>query len=101
MKLVTLVALSALIISPPVAKGSGRRGDSKAHSGHTRITRNEAQHLALHGYPGGRVTAADLDRSHGHPVWLIEITRPHAHHLVHLSIDANSGRILTRKNVTR
>ncbi len=67
MKLLSLAALSLLLCfsflsaSPPDPKGDAK------------ITKNEAEHIALMRYPGARVTAAKLDKVKGRLVWLIEI----------------------------
>ena len=90
MKLLPLLTLSLLVASPALLIASPRE-----HGTH--ITRNEAQHIALHGHPGGRVTAAKLDHARGRPVWRIEITEPPAKRVFHLSVDATSGRILSGK----
>jgi hypothetical protein len=94
MKLLTLLALPFLVAFSPLAVASPRHPA-------THITRNEAQHLALQDHPGGRVTAANLDRSRGRPVWQIEIAEPKANAVVHLSVDATSGRILSRGKASR
>jgi Peptidase propeptide and YPEB domain len=94
MKLLTLLALSLLVALPPLAVASPH--DTAIH-----ITRNEAQHLALQDHPGGRVTAANLDHSRGRPVWQIEIAEPNANALLHLSVDATSGRIVSGAKASR
>ena len=94
MKLLTLLAFSFFVASPALVIASPR--DRETH-----ITRNEAQHIALHGHPGGRVTAAKLDHARGRPVWRIEITEPPANRVLHLSVDATSGRILSGKKAVR
>jgi len=94
MKLLTLLALLFLVAFSPLAVASPRHPA-------THITRNEAQHLALQDHPGGRVTAANLDRSRGRPVWRIEIAEPNANAVVHLSVDATSGRVLSRGKASR
>lgn len=94
MKLLTLLALAFLVAFSPFAVASPRHPA-------THITRNEAQHLALRDYPGGRVTAANLDRSRGRPVWQIAIAEPNANAVVHLSVDATSGRVLSGAKASR
>jgi len=94
MKLFMLSALALLLAFTPAAFGSARKTQ-------THITRNEAQHIALSDQPGGRVTAAHLDRSRGHAVWRIEIAEPQANRVTRLAVDATSGRVLSGRKTTR
>jgi len=94
MKLLMLLTLSVLVAISTPASASDR------HLA-TRITKNEAQHLALNGHPGGRVTAANLDRSSGRPIWRIEIMEANAARVVHLSVDATNGRVLSGRTAAR
>jgi uncharacterized membrane protein YkoI len=78
-----LFCFSFLSASPP-----GPKGDAK-------ITKNEAEHIALKGYPGARVTAAKLEKVMGRLVWLIEIAPPKSKPAVAVRVDAMSGRIVS------
>ena len=94
MKLLTLCLLVLFISLVPLAADAGGK-----HG--TRITRNEAQHLALSSHPGARVTAAHLNDSGRHPVWLIELAGPDANQVVHLSVDGMSGRVFSQRYGSR
>ena len=91
MKLISLTALSLLLCfsflsaSPLEAKGGAK------------ITKNEAEHIALENYPGARVTAAKLQDVTGRLVWLIEIAPPKSQPAVTVMVDAMSGRIVSDK----
>jgi uncharacterized membrane protein YkoI len=91
MKLISLTALSLLLCfsflsaSPPDKKGGAK------------ITKNEAEHIALQNYPGARVTAAKLKDVTGRLVWLIEIVPPKSKPAVSVTVDAMSGRIVSDK----
>ena len=93
MKLISLAALclllslSLLAASPPHARGA-------------KITRNEAQHIALKQYPGGRVTSAKLETVQGVLVWSIAIARSNAA-TVAVAVDARTGRVDAGKKETR
>jgi uncharacterized membrane protein YkoI len=90
MKLLTLCLLVPFAFFVPLAADAGRNHE-------TRITRNEAQHLALSSHPGARVTAAHLNHSHGHPMWLIELSGPEANQVIRLSVDGMSGRVVSQR----
>ncbi len=85
MKLISLSALS-LLLSLSLLAASPR--DPKG----AKITRNEAQHIALKHYPGARVTTAELETVHGILVWSIAIAPPNAK-AVAVAVNAQTGRV--------
>ncbi len=90
MKSLSLIAVSlvlslALLAAAPVsAKESAK------------ITKNEAEHLALGHRNGARVTAAKLEKIGGKLVWSIEISGRKGKWITHVAVDAMSGRILSQ-----
>ena len=90
MKLVSLTALSLLLcFSFLFASPLGAKGGAK-------ITKNEAEHIALRDYPDARVTAAKLEKATGRLVWRIEIA-PKSKPAVVVLVDAMSGHIVSDK----
>ncbi len=61
--------------------------------GHAKITKNEAEHIALKRFPGGQVTAAKLEKVEGKLVWSLEIAPAKAEAVQHIEVDAMTGRI--------
>ena len=92
MKLVSLTALSLLSL-PFLSPASPLNTKDGA-----KITKNEAEHIALKNYPGARVTAARLEKGAGGLIWLIEIASPKTKTAVAVTVDAVSGRIVSDKN---
>lgn len=89
MKVISLSALAFLLsLSLLVASPHGPQG--------AKITRNEAQHIALKSYPGGRVTSTKLETVQGTLVWSVEITRANAKP-VGVTVDAMTGRVVPGK----
>jgi len=89
MKVLSLAVLWVfLCFSFLFASPSGSKDDAK-------ITKNEAEHIALKRYPGARVTAAKLEEVTGRMVWLIEISPPKSKPAVAVTVDAMSGRIIS------
>jgi Peptidase propeptide and YPEB domain len=91
MKLFILLA-SSIVVSLSLLQASPE--DSK---GVAKITKNEAEHIALRNHAGARVTAAKLETVQGKMVWLVEVAEPKAQHVMHVSVDAMSGHILSEK----
>lgn len=95
MKFVSLLALSLIVsFSPLQATPRASKGDSK-------ITKNEAEHIALKNHRGARVTAAKLDKLGGKSVWVIEVSGPKADRTCQVSVDAMSGRVISDKKSGR
>lgn len=87
MKLISLAAC-AIILFCATAQASPRQPP-----GHAKITKNEAEHIALKRYPGGQVTAAKLEKVQGKLVWSLEIAPANSKPSQHVEVDAMTGRI--------
>jgi uncharacterized membrane protein YkoI len=58
-----------------------------------KITKNEAEHIALKQYPGARVVSAKLESINGHLVWLLQVAQRPGQTAARVEVDAISGRI--------
>lgn len=58
----------------------------------SKITKNEAEHIALRNHKGARVTAAKLDTIKGRKIWVIEIAQ--GQHQTTVQVDAVTGRVV-------
>lgn len=58
-----------------------------------KITRNEAQHIALKRFPGGHVKAVKLEKAKGKLIWSMAIAKPKSQTLTEVAVDAMTGRI--------
>lgn len=93
MKFFSLSALSLLLglslaWANPLAKEPG-----------SKITKNEAQHIALRGHKAARVTAAKLETIEGKKIWVIEIAHGKRETTVH--VNAVSGRVVAPQKMDR
>ena len=86
MKLISLAALALLLAIVPLP-ANPRHSQSNA-----KITKNEAEHIALKRFPGARVTAAKLETVDGKLVWSLQLVKGEAK-ARHVEVDAMSGRI--------
>jgi hypothetical protein len=57
-----------------------------------KISRSEAEQIALAAVPGGRVTSAELESEHGVPVWSVRVTDGGVRH--DLDINAYTGKVI-------
>lgn len=91
--MISLAALSLLLsVSLLGASPHDRKG--------AKITKNEAQHIALKRYPGARVTATKLETVRGILFWSIEIACADGKSSA-VTVDAKTGRVASGKKATR
>ncbi len=93
MKIISLSAFSlflglSLVCANPLVKEPG-----------TKITKNEAEHIALRQHKGARVTAAKLETVEGKKIWVIEIAQGKRQATV--QVNAVSGRVVASEKVDR
>jgi Peptidase propeptide and YPEB domain len=65
-----------------------------------RITRTQAEHIALAKVPHGRISAAELEREHGKLIWSFDIAKPGTRDISEVQVDAKSGQIVSIKSET-
>jgi uncharacterized membrane protein YkoI len=65
----------------------------------TKITKNEAEHIALRGHQGARVAAARLETTGNDKVWVIEIAGGEKPMTV--KVNAATGRIVPAESTAR
>ena len=58
----------------------------------TKISRSEAERIALAAVPGGRVTSAEVESEHGVPIWSVRVMDGDVRH--DLDIDADTGKVI-------
>jgi uncharacterized membrane protein YkoI len=86
--LVLIVAFAALADSCSVTSG---QNDAK-HSG--RITKAEAERIALTKVPGGRIRSAELATARGQRFWSVYIAKPESKNAKEIRVDTATGQIL-------
>ena len=87
--LAILLSAALLQANPPDSKSGAK------------ITKNEAEHIALVDHTGARVTSARLEKFEGKLVWLVDVSGPKANQLTHVTVDAMSGQVLAQKKENR
>ena len=87
MKLIFLAAFALLLCLAPL-----QANPLKSKSG-ARITKNEAQHIALKRHPGARVAHAKLEKVHGKLVWSLKIVEAGNKSPQLVAVDAKTGRM--------
>jgi len=65
-----------------------------------KITRSEAEHIAMSKVPDGRVSSGELEREHGTLIWSFDIAKPGTRDITEVQVDAKTGKIVSVKTET-
>ena len=59
-----------------------------------KITKNEAQHLALKQFPNAKIKRCELRPAKPHSVWVVELVKHGDKNITKVQIDGSTGKIL-------
>ena len=62
---------------------------------HAKITKAEAEQVALAKVSHGTVKSAEIEKEKGHLVWSFDIARPGERDITEILIDAKTGKIIS------
>ena len=65
-----------------------------------KITRAEAEKIALTQAPDGTVKEGELEREHGKLIWSFDIARPGTPNITEVAVDAITGKIVSTEQET-
>jgi uncharacterized membrane protein YkoI len=60
-----------------------------------KITKAQAQEIALAKVPQGTVKSAEIENEKGHLVWSFDIAKPNTKDITEILVDANTGKIIS------
>ena len=89
LSIVSIVALVAAVS----AKGSTEAELTKQ----AKITKAQAQEIALAKVSHGVVKSAEIEKEKGHLVWSFDIAQPGTKDITEILVDAQTGRIISRQ----
>lgn len=69
--------------------------ESRNLAGQAKITRTEAERIALQKAPGGTVKEGELEREHGKIVWSFDIAVPGQRNITEVQVDAITGDVVS------
>src|SRR5438552_33523 len=65
-----------------------------------KITRNQAEQIALTKVLQGRISSSELEREHGRLIWSFDIAKPGTNNVSEIQVDAKTGGIVSVKTET-
>ena len=65
-----------------------------------KVSRAEAERIALTRVPNGVVKEAELEKEHGHLIWSFDIATPGLPDITEVHVDANTGEVVATEKET-
>lgn len=65
-----------------------------------KVTRSEAEHVAVTKVPHGNVKTGELEREHGKLIWSFDISQPDTKNITEVQVDAKSGKVVSIQSET-
>jgi uncharacterized membrane protein YkoI len=93
-----LVAVMAMTSLTLPLMGAGQAEAKLAAK--AKITKAEAEHIALAEVHHGSVKSAEIEHEKGHLVWSFDIATPGTKDITEILVDAHSGRIISKQSET-
>lgn len=62
-----------------------------------KLSRTEAQGIALAKVPGGTVKEGELEKEHGRLVWSFDLAKPSTANITEIQVDAQTGEIVLQE----
>ena len=69
--------------------------ETKHLESEAKISRAEAERIALTKAPGGTVKEGELEKEHGKLVWSFDISRPGTSDITEVQVDAKTGAVVS------
>ena len=90
--LLILLTCTVLAILP-----SGCASSSANLAAQAKITRQQAEGIALAEMPSGKITEGELEKEHGKLVWSFDISIPGSKNISEIQVDAVTGEVVSRE----
>ena len=101
MKRIRLLSLTLGMVLGFAAAGAFAAEPSEAElAKQAKITKAQAEQIALAKVPHGSVKSAEIENEKGHLVWSFDIARPGTNDITEILVDAQTGKIISTQNET-
>ncbi len=96
----TRISTAAIVLALICAGSLKAASSEKQLEKEAKITRNQAEHLALAKVSHGKVSTAELEREHGILIWSFDITQPGTRNISEVQVNAKTGKVVSVKTET-
>lgn len=91
---VTLQSALAALLLLPLSALAAEQPDKKLMA-EAKLSRPQAEAIALKASHGGKVKAAEIEREKGHLVWSFDIAMPKTSTITEVLVDAMDGKVVS------
>ena len=91
---VTISLLAAGFTACVTEKGEANEGKTSKLEAQAKITKAEAQKIALDRVPGGTIKEGDIEKEKGKLLWSFDIATPGTKDITEVQVDAMTGQVL-------
>jgi hypothetical protein len=91
---VTLGLLAGGLTACMTEKEEGKEGKGANLAAQAKITKAEAEKIALEKVPGGTIKEGDIEKEKGKLIWSFDITTPGTKDITEVQVDAMTGQVL-------
>jgi uncharacterized membrane protein YkoI len=93
----TRLLIVALLITLAVGCASQKQ---EAREGQAKISRSEAEKIALAQAPNGTIKEGELEKEKGRLIWSFDIATPGAEDITEVHVDARTGQVVATEKET-
>ena len=91
----TIASLSAAFLMVAAAGCATEQREEAALLAQAKVSRAQAEQVALASAPGGTITEADLENDYGHVIWSFDLITPGSKILTEVNVDAITGYVIS------
>lgn len=92
-----LLSLAVVSVFALIGAISARASSQEELTKQAKITRTQAQQIALAKVPHGSVKSAEIENEKGRLVWSFDIAQPGTRDITEIWVDAKTGRIVSNQ----
>ena len=94
-KLIIGGVLSAALLTLNVSGCASEKPEQAQLQSQAKISKQQAQTIALTKAPGGTIKEADLEKEHGKLIWSFDIAVPNSRNITEVAVDAINGSVVS------
>ena len=94
-----MLTLSSIVLSAGLFLGCASEKDGKLE-GQARITKPEAEKVALAQAPNGTIKEGELEKEKGRLIWSFDIATPDSKDITEVQVDAQTGQVVAVEKET-
>jgi uncharacterized membrane protein YkoI len=100
MKNSIVLTLAGTLVCLALASGCATHESQASLQSQAKVTKEQAQQIALAKVPGGTVKEAEIEKEHGKVIWSFDIATAGTKDITEVQVDANTGDVVAVEHET-